>query len=910
MDGRNRPPCRDQSFRVASLLGGRAIENALGGRGGFTVLHRLGKGATSTALVVERDGQEYVLKVPNADEFSQRVQGEGSVLAKLRHQHVVEYVETLTIGGKPCLLLRSAGPETLGQRLRKEGRLHVDLLQRFGEDLLEIIKFLEEQGIPHRDIKPDNIGVGPVGRGDKLHLTLFDFSLSRTPPENIQAGTRGYLDPMLPLRKRWDLHAERYAAAATLFELTTGTLPKWGDGRSEPSQVECEAAIDEELFDPALRETLVPFFRKALQRDARERHDNAEEMLGDWRDCFAAIDATDAAADANEEELRRRLQEAGFDSSIHELGLGTRATNALDRANVLTVEDLLTERMRRLLRLRGVGNKTRREIAAAVKILRAHLGNPPDAGQGAAEEEPEEQPTGDLSRLSIDLLAQRLTRSRSRDGNTTRQTISALLGLDEALLNPWPAQSDVARFLNVSRIRVGQILRTMVDRWANKDKALTRLREDLAGLLAAAGGVMTSAELGEAILAARGSVLEEPQRSRLARAVARAAVEVERIMAEPRYLVRRDDDRALVALHPSLADYAARLSDQADDLAGEDPLAPPARALQVLRAVPAPIGFELLPDSRLMRLAAAASRGAALSSRQEIYPRGMEALRALKLAQGALGNVRALTDEQVRDRVAGRYPEAEPLPDRPRLDELLTAAGVGLTWDPDALGGRGGYVSSVGDTTSVSTASAPPRRQPTAPGRDPREPITPEEADARQFEEKLRRSLKEGAFLALLVPPRSYQQAREELERRFQLQAVDGDRLIIDALREAADKARIDWSLVLRTDATPHNGDWQRLMLLVGRAMPRVEEQLLSAGATVLLVHPGLLARYDRLDLLQHLGERVARGQIPGLWILIPGDQALIGGKAVPLLSPAQRVRIPEKWITNEHRSSGNAARP
>ena len=65
--------------------------------------------------------------------------------------------------------------------------------------------------------------------------------------------------------------------------------------------------------------------------------------------------------------------------------------------------------------------------------------------------------------------------------------------------------------------------------------------------------------MGEAILAARGSVLEEPQRSRLARAVARAAVEVERVMVEPRYLVRRDDERALIALHPSLADYAARL---------------------------------------------------------------------------------------------------------------------------------------------------------------------------------------------------------------------------------------------------------------------------------------------------------------------------------------------------------------
>jgi serine/threonine protein kinase len=890
-----------------------AVEDALlaqmGDRlpGGFTVQRRLGKGATSTAFVVERDGQEYVLKVPNGDEFFQRVRGEGEVLDKLRHQHVVEYVETLTVGGKPCLLLRSAGPETLGQRLRKEGRLHVDLLQRFGEDLLEIVRYLEEQGIPHRDIKPDNIGVGPVGRGDKLHLTLFDFSLSRTPPENLQAGTQGYLDPMLPLRKRWDLYAERYAAAVTLFELATGTLPKWGDGRSEPSQVECEAAIDEELFDPALREALVPFFRKALRRDARQRHDNAEEMLRDWRDCFTALSPAGAATEADEEELRQRLQEAEFESSIHELGLGTRATNALDRANLLTVEDLLTVPMRRLLRLRGVGNKTRREIAAAVKILRAHLGNPPDAAKTLV---PEEQPAGDLSRLSVDLLAQRLTRTGPRDGDTARQTVTALLGLEEALPNAWPAQADVARFLNVSRARVGQIVGKVVDRWANKDKALTRLREDVAGLLAAAGGVMTSAELGEAILTARGSVLGEPQRSRLARAVARAAVEVERTMAEPRYLVRRDDDRALVALHPSLADYAARLGDQADSLAAEDPLAPPARALQVLRAVPSTVGFEPLSDSRLLRLAAAASRGAALSSRQELYPRGMDALRALKLAQGALGGVKVLSAEQVRDRVAGRYPEAEPLPDRPRLDELLAAAGPELAWSPDALGGQGGYVSSARDPTSISTASTPPPRLPTTPGRDPREPVTPEEADARQFEEKLRRSLKEGAFLTLLVPPRAYQQARRELERRFPLHAVDGDRLIIDALREAAAKARIDWPLVLRTDATPHNGDWNKLMLLIGRAMPRVEQQLSSPDATVLLVHPGLLARYDRLDLLERLRDRVGRAGGPkGLWLLLPAQQPLIDGKAVPLLSPAQRVYVPESWVANEHRTSRKDAK-
>ena len=43
--------------------------------------------------------------------------------------------------------------------------------------------------------------------------------------------------------------------------------------------------------------------------------------------------------------------------------------------------------------------------------------------------------------------------------------------------------------------------------------------------------------------------------------------------------------------------------------------------------------------------------------------------------------------------------------------------------------------------------------------------VSPEEADARLFEEKLRRSLKEGAFLTLLVAQRSYQPALRELER-------------------------------------------------------------------------------------------------------------------------------------------------
>ena len=43
-----------------------------------------------------------------------------------------------------------------------------------------------------------------------------------------------------------------------------------------------------------------------------------------------------------------------------------------------------------------------------------------------------------------------------------------------------------------------------------------------------------------------------------------------------------------------------------------------------------------------------------------------------------------------------------------------------------------------------------------------------------------------------------------------------------------------------------------------------------------------------------------------GLWLLLAGQQPLIDGKAVPLLSPAQRVSVPESWIANQHRGASD----
>lgn len=156
--------------------------------------------------------------------------------------------------------------------------------------------------------------------------------------------------------------------------------------------------------------------------------------------------------------------------------------------------------------------------------------------------------------------------------------------------------------------------------------------------------------------------------------------------------------------------------------------------------------------------------------------------------------------------------------------------------------------------------------------------------------------------MALVVNPKRYDVAYRELGARFPVELVDFEGMFIDALRQVADLAEVNWELVLKTDATPYQGDWDNLMVLVGRAMPLVEERLMQTEKTVLMIYAGLLARYDQVAVLERLREAVGRrGGIPGLWVLLAGDQqATLEGKAVPVLSPGQRVRVPELWLRED----------
>lgn len=902
--------------------------------GGFTVVKRMGRGSSSDALLVRPDGsdEELVLKVAIDAAHSENLRAEADALGKLQHANIVALRETRVVAGRTALLLKSAGSETLAKKLKSDGRLTLDMLQRFGEELLDAVRHLEDAAVIHRDIKPDNIGIAEA-RNKRLKLVLFDFSLARTPAENLTAGTPPYLDPFLSLRshRRWDLSAERFAAAVTLYEMAVGKTPRWGDGQTAPAMLDDEVTIEFDAFDPVVRQPLTEFFAKALRRDFRERYDNAEDMLRAWRSVFERASTTHPAAADGFEAIALTTT---AQTTMAELGYSLEAQDVLERMAIHNARELLAVDRIRFRYLRGVGDRIRKEIRLKAKDL-ARLR--PDLTQGRGTLHAGGDEEGDDGKLpvSVNELAEALLPKRpAADDRPDEAALAHYLGLeDEVPVGTWPTLGQAATAAQVDRGTLTTALVKARERWL-KNKAFTDLRAQIETLLATQGQVMTAAEAALALLALRGcAIQDDAERLRLACAVVRAAVEAESHLGEPRFEAFDHSPVDLIATSSAWADYARRLGTAADTCALADPLMPPGRVLQALEDVrpPGPVdaadgaasasaAAATITPARLLRLATMASTRAALSSRQEIYPRGMPALLALKQSMGALTGAVELRVPELQDRVRGRYPDAERLPGRPLLDRLLEEAGAPLQWDPAAADGAGAYRrQSLGATATAGTTTLI-ARYPTVDGSATAAP-TAAALDARAVEERLQHNLRHGGLLVLTVEPRLARHAEGEILRRFgsaevgakALKRLSVDTVLLAELRQQGQMLGVDWQVVLRADAAePGSRDWRNLLSLIARALPGLRQALFDSTAPLLIVNAGLLARYEQLSILTELEATAGRpGRTPAAWLMLPTHQhgvAAIDGAPVPLVLPNSVLPLTQAWVENAHRAGLPAA--
>ena len=512
------------------------------------VLKRLGGGTSAIALLVQRDDEILVLKYARESKDNDRLRKEHEILISLRSELIVSAKELLAFSdGNAGFLMEYAGEwdrkktgaedqrteavrDTLAREIKAFGRLSLEFLVRYGEDLLNVVRYLEEKGVAHRDLKPENIGIKEYAK--KLHLKVFDFSLSSAPLDNVRVGTPPYLEPFLQLRHRWDTAAERYAAAVILYEMATGATPRWGDGQSAPHLTDAEIVIDAELFDAPVREDLADFFAHCFERDPKDRYDNAAEMLAGWHNVFHRATAADSRP-SDPDARRAALDNLRPDALITQLGLTTRAQNTLDRFGIVTAQELAAQPPGRFSNLRGVGNKTKREIKELIGELRTRMPQSPipERSAGKALPAPDTDEAPPSADFSVDALTSLLIPvESSASGKVSRKVLAQFLELDDASSASsgppqYPSQTQIADATGKHRAQIGQILSSARDRWRRSVPPLTAIRNELAEFLKAEGGVLQIGELSRFLHASHGSDAPDALALRRAAAVVRAAIE-------------------------------------------------------------------------------------------------------------------------------------------------------------------------------------------------------------------------------------------------------------------------------------------------------------------------------------------------------------------------------------------------
>ncbi len=891
--------------------------------GRFRLDRRLGSGSTAVGLLVtdesvSGDGPDRrrVLKVARDDAAAARLEGEAEVLSALQDSHIVRLVAgPLRIGGRVALVLERAGDQTLAEALRERERLSLDMQERFGTDLLEALVVLDRAGIDHRDIKPSNLGVREDRTARAKHLVLFDFSLSRADATAVTAGTQHYLDPFLedPGRGRFDSAAERYSAAVVLFEMATGSVPKFGDGLSDPASLTDEATIEPEMFAPAVAGQLTAFFRKALARKASQRFDTAADMLTAWQAAFTPVPRA-ASEDADQQAAAARP-----DTPLADAGLSARALSALEPYAVRTVADLMAVDLVRLHRMSGVAGPTRREVTSRAIAWRRRFGASAAASAAVA------QPFGPVLPDSAAAAQMLVEHAGSRSAQARRRFARLLLGLDPGAL-PFGSQAELAGALKVTPARVAQQLDKLQESWA-ADDASRALLDSLAAVAAQAlaefEGVATLAELVRAFLAALTPASEQLSESAndIAAGLLRVALDRTRALSQAdeesaTLATRRHGGKiALVATDSALLDPAEAIGQKADELvtraaaAGEH-LVPAQRAIAQLQAtwsraadltgVPASSEASLAAPSpdRLLRLAAAMSETAGLSGARELHSRDLPPAVALLAAVQGAASFQRLTPKEVQDRYRARFPALAPLPDRPRLDELIHEAGLGLRYDEQERAFR--PPTRAADTSRLSSRHQTRLQE-----------AQPDLISGGRVWHRLSESAASRSFLALGIDADRLDRAIDVLTTEFAVTRLDITQLLIDAMRAQAASAGLPWQTVRAADAAPRGSrEAQGLAVLVQRSLPvleaAIDEALTGApGETrpVLLTDLAPLARYGHLTMLAPRAD-LATGRQQAIWAEVPQLPGNLGpvidGRPLPLAAPGQFFRLDSDWLDRQ----------
>jgi serine/threonine protein kinase len=212
--------------------------------GEYRLVRQLGEGGAGTVFEAlhRLTGEAFALKVlaplaKRQDVLMRRFEQEFRAANRLDHPNLVRAVAFGEAGGYAYLVMELVVGESLGEKVQRDGRMPEAEAVALAVQVCQALHYAHENGVIHRDVKPDNVLVTPQGRAKLIDLGLVkvltaDQQLTRA---GGGLGTPHFMAPeQFRDARNADLRCDVYGLGATLYQLVTGQLPF---GQSSP--LEC-----------------------------------------------------------------------------------------------------------------------------------------------------------------------------------------------------------------------------------------------------------------------------------------------------------------------------------------------------------------------------------------------------------------------------------------------------------------------------------------------------------------------------------------------------------------------------------------------------------------------------------------------------------------------------------------------
>ena len=234
-------------------------------------------------------------ELAHSENAAARMRQEARALSLLQHPNILKVFSfDVTGDGIPFLITEFIEGKTLAQII-EQGPLPVPTASLVLDQIADGLIHAHENGVVHRDLKPDNIMVQGEGADSSvssdLSVKIMDFGIAKFFDEAQQfdqkltrtgalIGTPLYLSPEQMAGKPADVRSDIYAFGCLVAETVSGKQPFAQD--SLPQVMAQKMRDDLSIVDlgKGISEPLAQVVLKALKRDPEHRYQSMVQMKG------------------------------------------------------------------------------------------------------------------------------------------------------------------------------------------------------------------------------------------------------------------------------------------------------------------------------------------------------------------------------------------------------------------------------------------------------------------------------------------------------------------------------------------------------------------------------------------------------------------------------------------------------